>query len=68
MELRDLLSILEQDERIAIKTEDSIKPFRIEWTYVENVPEYLAEWLNAFVSGVTMDTDGEYVITIIPED
>lgn len=68
MELRDLLSILEQDESIAIKTEDSIKPFRIEWTYVENVPEYLAEWLNAFVSGVTMDPDGGYVITIIPED
>ena len=68
MELRDLLSILEQDERIAIKTEDSVKPFRIEWTYVENVSEYLAEWLNAFVSGVTMDTYGEYVITIIPED
>lgn len=68
MELRDLLSILEQDERIAIKTEDSIKPFRIEWTYVEDVPEYLAEWLNAFVSGVIMDIDGEYVITIIPED
>lgn len=68
MELRDLLSILGQDERIAIKTEDSIKPFRIERTYVEDVPEYLAEWLNAFVSGVTMDIDGEYVITIIPED
>ena len=68
MELRDLLSILEQDARIAIKTEDSIKPFRIEWTYVEDVPIYLAEWLTAFVSGVTMDSDGEYVITIVPED
>lgn len=68
MELRDLLSILEQDERIAIKTEDSIKPFRIEWTYVEYAELDFPEWLNAFVCGLTMTDDGEYVITIIPED
>lgn len=68
MELRDLLKILEQDEHITIKTDDRIKPFRIEWTYVEDVTRNLPEWLDAFVSGLTIDSIGEYVITIIPED
>lgn len=68
MELGDMLKILEQDEHITIKTNDRIKPFRIEWTYVEDVTRNLPEWLDAFVSGLTMDSIGEYVITIIPED
>lgn len=68
MELRDLLKILKQDERITIKTDDAVKPFRIEWAYVEDVMRDLPEWLNAFVSGLTMTSDGEYVITIVPED
>lgn len=68
MELRDLLKILEQDERIAIKTDDRTKPFRIEWAYVEDVTRDFPEWLDAFVCGLTMDSDGNYVITIVPED
>lgn len=68
MELRDLLKILEQDEHIAIKTDDRIKPFRIEWAYVEDVARVFPEWLNAFVCGLTMTSDGDYVITIVPED
>lgn len=68
MELRDLLKILEQDERITIKTDDRIKPFRIERAYVEDVARDFPEWLNAFVSGLTTDGDGEYVVTIVPED
>lgn len=68
MELRDLLSVLSQDDSITIKTEDRVKPFRIESAYVEDVAEYLPEWLDAFVSGLTLNYYGEYVITIIPED
>lgn len=68
MELGDMLKILEQDEHITIKTDDRIKPFRIEWAYVEDVARDFPEWLNAFVSGLTMTSDGEYVITIVPED
>ncbi len=68
MELRDLLKILKQDERIAIKTDDTVKAFRIEWAYVEDVARDFPEWLNAFVSGLKMTSDGEYVITIVPED
>lgn len=68
MELRDLLKILKQDERITIKTDDAVKLFRIEWAYVEDVARDFPEWLNAFVSGLTMTNDGDYVITIVPED
>lgn len=68
MELGDMLKVLEQNERITIKTDDRIKPFGIEWVYVEDVARDLPEWLDAFVSGLTMDSDGDYVITIIPED
>ena len=68
MELRDLLSILSQDDSITIKTEDRVKPFRIESAYVEDVAEYLPEWLDAFVCGLTMTDDGDYVITIVPDD
>lgn len=68
MELRDLLKILEQGERITIKTDDRIKPFRIEWAYVEDVAQDFPEWLNAFVSGLTMTSDGDYVITIVSDD
>lgn len=68
MELRDLLKILKQDERITIKTDDAVKLFRIEWAYVEDVARDFPEWLNAFVSGLTMTSDGDYVITIVPED
>lgn len=68
MELRDLLSILSQGDSITIKTEDRVKPFRIERTYVEYAELDFPEWLNAFVCGLTMTDDGEYVITIIPED
>lgn len=68
MELRDLLKILKQDEHITIKTDDAAKLFRIEWAYVEDVARDFPEWLNAFVSGLTMTSDGDYVITIVPED
>lgn len=68
MELRDLLSILSRDDSITIKTEDRVKPFRIENAYVKDVAEHLPEWLDAFVSGLTLNYCGEYVITIIPED
>lgn len=68
MELRDLLKILKQGECITIKTDDIVKPFRIEWLHVEDVARYFPEWLNAFVSGLITDSDGEYVITIVPED
>lgn len=68
MELRDLLEILEQDERITIKTDDAVKAFRIERAYVEDVVLDFPEWVNAFVSGLAMTSDGEYVITIIPDD
>lgn len=68
MELKDLLKILKQDERITIKTDDAVKLFRIEWAYVEDVARDFPEWLNAFVSGLTMTSDGDYVITIVPED
>lgn len=68
MELRDLLKILEQDECITIKTDDVVKLFRIERACVEDIMQDLPEWLNAFVSSLTMDSDGEYVITIVPED
>lgn len=67
MELRDLLKILKQDEHITIKTDDAVKLFRIEWAYVEDVARDFPEWLNAFVSGLTMTSDGDYVITIVPE-
>lgn len=68
MELRDLLKILKQDEHITIKTDDAVKLFRIEWAYVEDVARDFPEWLNAFVCGLTMTSDGEYVITIVPDD
>lgn len=68
MELRDLLSILSQDASITIKTEDRVKPFRIESAYVEDVARDFPKWLNAFVSGLAMTSDGGYVITIVPED
>lgn len=67
MKLRDLLSILSQGDSITVKTEDRVKPFRVESAYVEDVAEYLPEWLGAFVSGLTLNYYGEYVITIIPE-
>lgn len=68
MELKDLLSILDQEQYLAIKTDDRVRPFRIEWAYVEDVARDFPEWLNAFVCGLTMTDDGEYVITIVPED
>lgn len=68
MNLKDLLSILKQDVRVTIKTDNMVKPFQIEWAYVEDVARDLPKWLSAFVSGLTMDNDGDYVITIVPDD
>ena len=68
MELKDLLNVLDQEQYLTIKTDDRVRLFRIEWAYVEDVARDFPEWLNAFVSGLTMNSDGEYVITIIPED
>ena len=68
MELKDLLNVLDQEQYLTIKTDDRVRLFRIEWAYVEDVARDFPEWLNAFVSGLTMNSDGEYVITFIPED
>ena len=68
MELKDLLSILDQEQYLTIKTDDRVRPFRIEWVYAGDVKWRFPEWLNAFVTHFTMDNDGDYVITIVPDD
>lgn len=68
MELKDLLSILDQEQYLTIKTDDRVKLFQIEWVYVDDVERIFPEWLNALVTHFTMDNDGYYVITIVPDD
>lgn len=71
--LKDLLSAVNSDERVTIElrdeeTDDRVRPFRIEWVYAGDVKWMFPEWLNAFVTHFTMDNDGDYVITIVPDD
>lgn len=68
MELEDLLSILDQEQYLTIKTDDRVRPFQIEWAFVGDIERSFPEWLNALVTRFTMDNDGDYVITIVPDD
>ncbi|MDV4829892.1 hypothetical protein NNG48_07255 [Enterococcus faecium] len=68
MTLKDILSILENNAFIVVKTDDTVRPFEILHAYVEDVVVEMPEWLPALVTGVTMDKVGDYVITIVPEE
>lgn len=68
MELKNLLGILDQEQYLTIKTDDRVKNFRIEWVYVDSVEQFFPEWLNALVTHFTLDNEGDYVITIVPDD